>query len=186
MPKVVDHENRRDQIAEAAGRVMASRGVEALTLRDIAQETGFSPGILTHYFRNREELLAHTSRYLREATTRRQLDSLASAERVEDAFVRELPLSVDVRDEWKTRFQLWARSAVDPAMAEEEADSIARWRTATAELMQQRGLLSASSLSDRAADHALALSIGLCVLSFFDPRSFDADRVREIAREALS
>ena len=45
MPKLVDHDIRRDQIAEAAGRVLATQGLESLTLRDIAREDGCSPPV---------------------------------------------------------------------------------------------------------------------------------------------
>jgi len=185
VPKLVDHDSRRDQIAEAAGRVMATQGLESLTLRDIAREDGCSPGILTHYFRDRPEILAHASRHLGEATLRRQLESLASAESIEEAFIRELPLADAIRDEWKTRFQLWARSAVDPALAEAESNSLEQWRGAVVELLVERGVLPPSSEPEIVADHLLALSIGLCVCSFFDPAGFDAKRVAGVVETAL-
>jgi AcrR family transcriptional regulator len=184
VPKLVDHDVRKDQIAEAAGRVMAVQGLEALTLRDIAREDGCSPGILTHYFRDRTEILAHASRHLGEATLRRQLDSLADAESIEEAFVRELPLEGAIREEWKTRFQLWARSAVDAELADAETHSLKQWRGAIVELLLERGVLPPASEPDVIADHMLALSIGLCVCSFFDPSGFDAERVAGVVRNA--
>lgn len=185
MPKLVDHDSRRDQIAEAAGRVLAEQGLETLTLRDIAREDGCSPGILTHYFRDRSEILAHASRHLGEATLRRQLDSLANAESLEEAFIRELPLTDATRDEWKTRLQLWARSAVDPELAEAESNSLEQWRHAVVDLLVERGVLPPSSEPDLVADQLLALSIGLCVCSFFDPAGFDAERVASVVQNAL-
>lgn len=186
MPKLVDHDSRRDEIAQAAGRVLAVHGLEALTLRDIAREDGCSPGILTHYFRDRTEILTHASRHLGEATLQRQLDSLANAESLASAFVRELPLTQATRNEWKTRFQLWARSALDPELAEAESESLEQWRSAVIGLLVERGVRPPSSEPEMVADHLLALSIGLCVCSFFDPEGFDAERVTGVVQQALN
>lgn len=185
MPKVVDHEVRRAQIAEATGRVMASRGLEELTLRDIAREDGCSPGILNFYFRDREELLAHASKYLRERTRRRQLESLENVESFEEAILRELPFGASMRDEWKTRFQLWARSAVHPETGVGEAQSFEQYRRDAIEMLGRRGLIPTGTESELAADQVMAFAIGINVLAFFLPETFDADRVREVARQVL-
>ena len=57
MPKVVDHDERRREVLDATWRVIGSEGLEALTLRRIAQEAGCSNGVLAHYFRNKEDIL---------------------------------------------------------------------------------------------------------------------------------
>jgi AcrR family transcriptional regulator len=57
MPKIVDHEQRRRELAEALWRVADSRGIDAISLRTVAAEAGWSTGSLRHYFATREELL---------------------------------------------------------------------------------------------------------------------------------
>ena len=57
MPKQVDHEKRRRQIAEATWRLISTEGIEQATVRKIAQEAGLSLGALRHYFATQDELL---------------------------------------------------------------------------------------------------------------------------------
>lgn len=57
MPKIVDHEQRRRELAEALWRVIAESGPGAVSIRSVATEAGLSPGALRHYFQTREELL---------------------------------------------------------------------------------------------------------------------------------
>lgn len=57
MPKIVDHEERRRELAEALWRVIAHSGPQAVSIRTVAAEAGLSAGALRHYFQTREELL---------------------------------------------------------------------------------------------------------------------------------
>ena len=50
MPKVVDHDERREDVAEAAWRVIGRDGLEGATLREISREAGFTTGVIQHYF----------------------------------------------------------------------------------------------------------------------------------------
>ncbi|ALJ20866.1 TetR/AcrR family transcriptional regulator [Microbacterium sp. No. 7] len=50
MPKRVDHEERRRQIAAALLRVVARDGLEAVSLRHVAAEAGVTAGMVQHYF----------------------------------------------------------------------------------------------------------------------------------------
>ena len=57
MPKVVDVEVRRAELAGAVWSLAAREGVEGLTVRGVAAEAGWSTGALVHYFTGKEELL---------------------------------------------------------------------------------------------------------------------------------
>ena len=54
MPKIVDHEARRREISAAAAALIAKGGLEAVTFREIAQASGYSKGVVEHYFENVE------------------------------------------------------------------------------------------------------------------------------------
>lgn len=54
-PKVV--EDRREQIIDAAMYVFAQKGFTRATNKDIAREAGITPGLIYHYFENKEALL---------------------------------------------------------------------------------------------------------------------------------
>ena len=62
MPKVVDHEQRRRELAHAVWRVIRRQGVDQASVRTVALEAGWSPGALRHYFATQSELLAFAMR----------------------------------------------------------------------------------------------------------------------------
>ncbi|MEV0195483.1 TetR/AcrR family transcriptional regulator [Nonomuraea sp. NPDC050691] len=64
MPKRVDHEERRSQIAEAVVRIAASRGLEAASMREVAAEAGVSLRLVQYYFHTKEELLRGVLKHL--------------------------------------------------------------------------------------------------------------------------
>ncbi|WP_031469224.1 TetR/AcrR family transcriptional regulator [Sciscionella sediminilitoris] len=57
MPKQVDHAQRRQLLAEAMWRLAHRDGVEAVSVRAVAAESGVSIGTVQHYFKTKDELL---------------------------------------------------------------------------------------------------------------------------------
>jgi AcrR family transcriptional regulator len=62
VPKIVDHQARREELLEATWRVISRTGIVGVTIREIAREAGVSTGILAHYFESKEDLLASALR----------------------------------------------------------------------------------------------------------------------------
>ena len=71
MPKKVDHHERRTLIADALMRVAAAQGLEAVSLRHVAAEAGVSAGMVQHYFRTKDEMMAFALSVVRERGERR-------------------------------------------------------------------------------------------------------------------
>jgi TetR/AcrR family transcriptional repressor of bet genes len=57
MPKIVDHEKRRDEIALVACRVVAECGFDQATVVRIAREAGYTTGMVAHYFDTKQEII---------------------------------------------------------------------------------------------------------------------------------
>lgn len=57
MPKKVDHEVRRREIAEAVWRIASRAGLESVTLRQVASEARMSTRLVQYYFGTRDDLL---------------------------------------------------------------------------------------------------------------------------------
>jgi AcrR family transcriptional regulator len=64
MPKRVDHEERRRQIADALLRIAATRGLHAAGMREVAAEAGVSLRLVQYYFGTKEKLLLASMQYL--------------------------------------------------------------------------------------------------------------------------
>jgi TetR/AcrR family transcriptional repressor of bet genes len=57
MPKIVDHERRRDEIALIACRVVAEYGFDQATIVRIARQAGYTTGMVAHYFDTKQEII---------------------------------------------------------------------------------------------------------------------------------
>jgi len=170
MPKLVDHEQRRRELAKAAVRVIARDGLEAATTRAVATESGWSTGVLKHYFDGRDDILRYALREL-EAVNADVLVATSDAPTGLDQLQRMLStMSAGDRDHAKVWLAFVARAASD----RETATAMRRGATAWNRRWQQvveRGQLDGSIRSDvdaKTVAHELwALLSGLRMASLF-------------------
>ncbi|MGW0481981.1 TetR/AcrR family transcriptional regulator [Nonomuraea sp. NPDC003214] len=74
MPKQVDHDARREEIARAALRLCVREGLASVTVGRVAAEAGISKGLVQHYFATKEALVR-----LAAAVQRRDVGSAVAA-----------------------------------------------------------------------------------------------------------
>jgi AcrR family transcriptional regulator len=130
MPRQVDHERRRHELAEAVWRLAARGGLEDVTLRHVAAEAGVPARQLQYYFGTRERLLLGALEILNADAGRR------AAERMSDlgpdpsprAVVRAVLLELLPLDDERRRTQVvhaayFMRFLTDPGLARSVRDS---------------------------------------------------------------
>jgi AcrR family transcriptional regulator len=122
MARQIRNPEARTRVVEAAWRVMAAEGIHGATMRRIAAEAGVTTGFVTHYFEDKQELLAEVVRY----NNRRARDRVAHAigERrglvaLESAVEALLPLDADRRREWEVWVAAWRPSAAGEPLTDE-------------------------------------------------------------------
>jgi len=64
MPKIVDHEQRREEIALVACRVVAACGFDQATIVRIAREAGYTSGMVAHYFDSKQDIIVAALRLI--------------------------------------------------------------------------------------------------------------------------
>jgi AcrR family transcriptional regulator len=64
MPKIVDHQQRRDEIALVACRVVAQYGFGQATIVRIAREAGYTTGMVAHYFDTKQDIIVAALRLI--------------------------------------------------------------------------------------------------------------------------
>ena len=64
MPKIVDHEQRRDEIALIPCRVVAEYGLEQATIVRIARAAGCTTGMIAHYFDTKQDIIVAALRLI--------------------------------------------------------------------------------------------------------------------------
>lgn len=57
MPKIVDHAQRREEIAYVACQVVARFGFEQATIARIARAAGYTTGMVAHYYESKQEII---------------------------------------------------------------------------------------------------------------------------------
>lgn len=71
MPRQVDHRQRREHIGDAVLHLIATRGLQAASLRNVAAQAQVSMGAVQHYFTTRQDMIAFALTYNYERSTRR-------------------------------------------------------------------------------------------------------------------
>ncbi|KIH99546.1 TetR family transcriptional regulator [Streptomonospora alba] len=171
MPKRVDPHARRTLIADALMRVAADRGLEAVSLRHVAAEAGVTSGMVQHYFRTKEEMMAFALEVVSEKVQAR-LDAEAAESgppstpkaRVRALLLQLLPLDEPRRVEGRVAIAFLAYTAVKPSVAAALRENTAQMRAYIADQVrtaQAAGEAPAETDPAHAATALLALADGL-------------------------
>ncbi|MFT4125977.1 MAG: TetR/AcrR family transcriptional regulator [Gordonia sp. (in: high G+C Gram-positive bacteria)] len=177
MPKIVAHDERRRELADAALALAARKGVGSVTTRAVAEEAGWSIGVLNHYFDSRRDLMRAAllrARELQDHAYREILaDPTTSAHRKLE-LLTDCVLPLDDRRLALTRVFLFfyaEGTASDDARAA-VATLLASWRAMIAEQLgaaAAAGEVPADLDIQLAATHLTALTDGLALEAVLDP-----------------
>jgi AcrR family transcriptional regulator len=80
MPKIVDHEERRNEIALVACRVVAQYGFDQATIVRIAREAGYTTGMVAHYFDTKQDIVIAALRLILRRIEERLTPQVPAAE----------------------------------------------------------------------------------------------------------
>lgn len=119
MPKIVNHEERKEHIAEAVWRVIRKDGLNGVSVRRVADEAGLSLGALRYYFDAQDELLAYSMRLISHRANERIRnlpDTGEPRERIERIIAELLPLDGVRTAEAEVWFAFVGKALSDPAI----------------------------------------------------------------------
>ncbi|MEU6427902.1 TetR/AcrR family transcriptional regulator [Microbispora sp. NPDC046973] len=186
MPKIVNHEERRGEVVAAARRIILREGIEAATTRAIAKEAGYSNGVLTHYFADKDEILLSAL----EASHRRIADRLREklSGRTGLAALRELlldnvPLDDERAGETGLEVGFWGRSLTSPALLEVQRREAAELRYLVTSLLRaaaEAGEIRTDEDLEDVAERLLALVDGLSVHRLLYPAHVTGERLQRL------
>jgi TetR/AcrR family transcriptional regulator, transcriptional repressor of bet genes len=186
MPKIVDHEQRREEVAAAVWRLASRDGLDAATIRGVAAEAGWSTGALHHYFADKEELLLFAFRTVADRIGRRVEEARATAtgplELARELLAIGLPLDEERRDETRVWFAFLGLALTRPPLARAQRLAYSAWRRLVTDALrdaQEQGDVDAGVDVEREAGGLVALVDGLAVQASFDPDVLDVALVDE-------
>ena len=186
MPRVVDTDERRAELAGAAARLIARAGVGAATMRDVAAEAGLTTGALTHYFSDKRDLLLFTFRSsLAERHARREGIELPPREDLLDSLEGALPVDEERRRHWMVTMAFCAQAGQDGELAAAQRDAYRAFRDRIARLTVEAGITDRDGAASR-AEQLIAVADGIAVQALFDAASWPAARQLATLRELLA
>lgn len=115
---------RRDQILEAALRLIGSSGREAVTHRAVAEEAGVPLGSTTYYFNSRDDLLGQALEHVSAQEIERydglaeDLRRLNSPTELADRLLSELVSAAQDRIAYIAEYELWLEAGRRPELRE--------------------------------------------------------------------
>jgi AcrR family transcriptional regulator len=186
MPKIVDHEQRREELAAAVWRLASRDGLDAVTIRGVAAEAGWSTGALHHYFTDKEELLLFAFQTVADRVGRRVATARKEAgeplELARALLAIGLPLDDERRDETRVWFAFLGLALTRPPLARAQRLAYDQWRRIVADALRdarERGDIEEGVDVEREAAALVALVDGLAVQASFDPGCLDVGLVDE-------
>jgi AcrR family transcriptional regulator len=182
MPKDVDHDERREELLEAVWRLIARDGMERATIRTIAKETGWSSGVLAHYFADKDDIIASALRLMYERIAARwdaKLAGLTGIRALYELVIDNLPL--DDERELETRFLMnyWSREIRDQdrtARPVRRGPMLIDLLAALVRDGQTAGEIRSDDAAEDIAERLLALIDGFSLHTLLDPERLPRER----------
>jgi AcrR family transcriptional regulator len=187
VPKSVDHEQRRRELAEAVWRVIRRTGVDGASVRAVAHEAGWSAGALRHYFRTQSELLDFAIELAAERISQRvgALELADDPRRAVEQLLSELlPLDDERRAENEVWLAFTARALIDPELRARHAEIDAALRAAALRAVEMLGLPAGRERALE-AERLHALLDGLALHAAMRPKRMPPRRIIAVLRRHL-
>ncbi|WP_406885169.1 TetR/AcrR family transcriptional regulator [Bacillus cereus] len=191
MPKIVDHDEKRKQIAEAAWNIIRKEGVEKASIRRVAAEAGISSGALRHYFSTQDEMLLFIMNYYLEEGKKRSQNKEWSenpVQAVEEVLLELVPIDEEKKIETSVWWILALRSLTSDTIKDkkdEMTDGTYELANSMIEILALKGVLSDSMNAELEKSRLTALIEGLSIHALLRPDVYSPEKVKEVIRYHL-
>jgi TetR/AcrR family transcriptional regulator, regulator of biofilm formation and stress response len=166
---------RRGAIVDAAVRIIATRGLPALTHRAVAREAKVPLAATTYYFASKDEILREALEALAAAEVERlaelaaRIREISSADKLASLVAEALfPDPEDAERRWIAQFEIYLEAARDPALR----PAVEHWRAAFVEVAESALRVAGAPEPEGRAELAVAGMNGLLL-----------DRIRGIGED---
>ncbi|MFC4536328.1 TetR/AcrR family transcriptional regulator [Sphaerisporangium dianthi] len=186
MPKIVNHQERREEVVDAARRVILREGIDAATTRAIAKEAGYSNGVLTHYFADKDDILLSALRSSHRRIVRRLKDKLtgrSGLSALREVLWDNLPLDEEREQETALEVGFWGRSLAGGRLLEVQREEAGELRYLVRTLLDAAAaageIVTGEDLDD-VTERLLALMDGLSLHRLLYPDRLASDALARL------
>ncbi len=174
MPKIVDEQQQRQRIRQAARRAFARLGLEGTGLQHVAREAGLGRSSLYHYYPDKASIVGDLADELLEEETALYEQALQSEgsplERIERLTVAIVELLDQSAATGRLMLQIWAG---DPDRFQSMLETLRGTLAQLVQAGQAHGEIDPDLDPQVAATLVIALTDGVLVQGFIDPRLFE-------------
>ena len=191
MPKIVDQPGRRREVIDATFQVISRVGLDGATLRAIAEEAGFTTGVIGHYFGSKQDLFAAALRASTEDSYQRISRAVGSSKglrAVRAAVAEVLPDDPYVAREWAVWLCYWGRSVGTDPLVKHHRMLYEEWHTLLTKYLVQAvelGELGGRLKPEDGADCIISVLYGIAVQTTINGMTAQ-DQHRQIAMALAS
>jgi len=181
MPKIVDHNKRKEEIAKATWRVISREGMRKATVRNIANEAGISLGALRYYFSTQEELLIFAMKLVHEQVKERMEKIFASPMNPKEKLTALMLELIPYNDVTRIEMEVWLEFVIHyrkSGIPMKMTDGIRSFVEFLINILQEEGLLKKDRDKDFEAERLYALIDGLAIHAVMEPERLNAERIR--------
>lgn len=181
MPKIVDHEKRKKNIAEATWRVILEQGMEGATVRNIAKEAGLSLGALRYYFSTQDELFVYAMKLVKENATARineiALSDVPPYEKVLNILMEIVPINKETMAEMEVWFAYVFYTRHKEDLFDAKKNELFRGMEKLIEYLDQHQILRPNLDKVLEAERLYALIDGLALHALLEPQRISKERI---------
>jgi AcrR family transcriptional regulator len=188
LPKKVDHDQRRVEIARVIREITWNEGVEGLKIRNVADKVGYGPSVVVHYFENKREMLNFSQRESRNQSERTVISAWNSGEDLEECVAVLLPISNELKSVWHLFFAFWGLAMYDPELAEERLQATSDAKDIFIDMIrsaQAHGEFDPDADPDLIAVNIQIAVNGIATLAMQNEELWPPQRQRAFLREEL-
>lgn len=185
MAQIVDHDERRRGIVDAAKRLILAGGFASATMRTIAAEAGYANGALKYYFPGGKDAIVAAA--FQSMLT--EIEAAATGEEADDPadelrrYLRAwFPHSADEIPTGRVLLELWEHSVSSEALTRLYAEHLSRWRDQIVDRIARARAAAAITIDppyEPFADEYLSFTMGTVVMNLMFP---GGEHLRDIDR----
>lgn len=188
----MSQQDRRLEVSEAAWRVIVREGLDRASMRAIAQEMNCTTGVVTHYFRNKQELILFA---LHQITERLQvrlhlaIENVEGINRLATMLLSFLPLDQERQEILRVWVAFLGYAVGRDGLMEEHRQSAAELRAVIIQelqALQSKGLIQPELVPQVEANALLALVNGIGIDTLIQADHLSPDQQEAIIHRYIA
>ena len=184
MPKIIDHDQRRKDIIDVTWRLIVKGGIDAATMREIANEAGFANGALKHYFPGKDDIIQGTyerALAMMGEQVARAVGDKHGIEALRAVCLATAPLDEDALTAARVLLSFWERAVSNDTLHEAYLVHFEDWWQGLARYIaegREAGEITIQRPDDELVDEIVLMNVGSTIMSIIAPNRATPELMR--------